>query len=451
MTDFLIVHWFGAIFDLTVAFFLIYKPTRPTATLFAMAFHFMNSQLFTIGMFPWVCLVELPLFYSRNWPRLILQKISFGKIAYDDSIDSIQKDTNKKIPIGRHLLLSSTSQFKDKNLTTTEINEDNNKICDKMLAHNFEWNESEMKQNGDDGRILLSDGDENHHQNVICEKKDMKKMKKFLTHNEKSKSSTSFVNSFDVKKDIKSCDPNENANLEINDGDYSKIESNILAKDQKYVVEKTLTATPESASPSLPRLDTQDDFTIHYYHYNNHGNDNDVNRDKMDDGLNEEYNITKSNIKNLNSSKKNDFTNTLNIKVKNVLSSFLNPFETKTTTQAGGNKNRGKKINPQVSARTKRILSHEVRNGDDDASCFRLTSSPIGHSPHHLLSTHPGGTTTRRNKIAMTFMIIYCGLQLFLPYSHFITKVSWRFFYSLTLRCLEFYNIMSFSLLPLFS
>lgn len=75
MTDLLIIHWFGCIFDLSVAFFLIYERTRPCATIFATAFHLMNSRLFTIGMFPWVCLAELPLFYSVGWPRTTWTKI----------------------------------------------------------------------------------------------------------------------------------------------------------------------------------------------------------------------------------------------------------------------------------------------------------------------------------------------------------------------------------------
>ncbi|XP_055532177.1 vitamin K-dependent gamma-carboxylase [Wyeomyia smithii] len=70
-TDFLIVHWFGCIFDTSVVFFLIYAPTRKLATLFACAFHLMNSRLFHIGMFPWTCLAQLPLYYSFSWPRTI--------------------------------------------------------------------------------------------------------------------------------------------------------------------------------------------------------------------------------------------------------------------------------------------------------------------------------------------------------------------------------------------
>ena len=52
-------------------FWIVYRPTRRIALIFCVAFHLMNSRLFSIGMFPWVCLAELPLFFDRSWPRII--------------------------------------------------------------------------------------------------------------------------------------------------------------------------------------------------------------------------------------------------------------------------------------------------------------------------------------------------------------------------------------------
>lgn len=91
LTDLLIVHWFGCIFDTLVVFFLIYAPTRKTATLFACAFHLMNSRLFHIGMFPWTCLTQLPLYYSVSWPRFVWKKLSF-----DESIEKFTKHQKPK-------------------------------------------------------------------------------------------------------------------------------------------------------------------------------------------------------------------------------------------------------------------------------------------------------------------------------------------------------------------
>ncbi|KAF7997630.1 hypothetical protein HCN44_006201 [Aphidius gifuensis] len=70
-TDYFIVHWFGFIFDLTVGFWMLFDKTRAPAMFFCAAFHFMNSRLFSIGMFPYVCLATMPLFCNVEWPRKI--------------------------------------------------------------------------------------------------------------------------------------------------------------------------------------------------------------------------------------------------------------------------------------------------------------------------------------------------------------------------------------------
>lgn len=76
LIDLIIVHWFTCIFDLTIVIWLIYKPSRIIATIVCALFHLMNSRLFSIGMFPWVCLAELPLFYDRSWPRNVFMKFN---------------------------------------------------------------------------------------------------------------------------------------------------------------------------------------------------------------------------------------------------------------------------------------------------------------------------------------------------------------------------------------
>lgn len=49
MVDLLIVHWFAAIFDFSIAFFMTCELTRVWATPFMLLFHLMNSRLFVIG------------------------------------------------------------------------------------------------------------------------------------------------------------------------------------------------------------------------------------------------------------------------------------------------------------------------------------------------------------------------------------------------------------------
>ncbi|XP_013177632.1 PREDICTED: vitamin K-dependent gamma-carboxylase [Papilio xuthus] len=80
-TDYLIVHWFVFAFDLTVAGWMMWSRSRHVAMIFCALFHLMNSRLFRIGMFPWVCLATMPLFYPFDWPKLmfIYMKDSYTK------------------------------------------------------------------------------------------------------------------------------------------------------------------------------------------------------------------------------------------------------------------------------------------------------------------------------------------------------------------------------------
>ncbi|KAK9870664.1 hypothetical protein WA026_008226 [Henosepilachna vigintioctopunctata] len=66
--DHLIIHWFGFILDLTIGFWMLIEITRPVAMVFCALFHLMNSRMFSIGMFPYVCLATMPLFCQENWP-----------------------------------------------------------------------------------------------------------------------------------------------------------------------------------------------------------------------------------------------------------------------------------------------------------------------------------------------------------------------------------------------
>lgn len=67
--DYWIVHVTGFTLDLTIGFWMFLDATRPVAFIFCAMFHLMNSRLFTIGMFPYVCLATMPLFCHNDWPR----------------------------------------------------------------------------------------------------------------------------------------------------------------------------------------------------------------------------------------------------------------------------------------------------------------------------------------------------------------------------------------------
>ncbi|KAM9841200.1 vitamin K-dependent gamma-carboxylase [Aulostomus maculatus] len=69
LVNLLVVHGGGLILDLTAGFLLFFDATRPYVFFFVTYFHCMNSQLFSIGMFPYAMMATSPLFCYADWPR----------------------------------------------------------------------------------------------------------------------------------------------------------------------------------------------------------------------------------------------------------------------------------------------------------------------------------------------------------------------------------------------
>jgi vitamin K-dependent gamma-carboxylase len=65
----------GLFLDLLVVPLLLIPFTRPFAFLAAFSFHYMNSKLFTIGIFPWLALGTALLFFPPDWPRRLIRRI----------------------------------------------------------------------------------------------------------------------------------------------------------------------------------------------------------------------------------------------------------------------------------------------------------------------------------------------------------------------------------------
>ncbi|ALC43337.1 GC [Drosophila busckii] len=66
LIDLLIIHWFTAIFDLTIAFFMTCEKTRWWVTPFMISFHLMNSRLFSIGYNNWTNGL-----YGYSWDMMV--------------------------------------------------------------------------------------------------------------------------------------------------------------------------------------------------------------------------------------------------------------------------------------------------------------------------------------------------------------------------------------------
>lgn len=70
---------YGALFlDLFVVFLLLFRRTRIFGFVGLLVFHFMNSRLFGIGIFPWTMIVATMLFFQAAWPRQMWTDIRSG-------------------------------------------------------------------------------------------------------------------------------------------------------------------------------------------------------------------------------------------------------------------------------------------------------------------------------------------------------------------------------------
>lgn len=59
----------GLLIDLLAVPLLCWKPTRIIMYAVLLTFHLLNSLLFTIGLFPWLMMVETLIFFPPDWPR----------------------------------------------------------------------------------------------------------------------------------------------------------------------------------------------------------------------------------------------------------------------------------------------------------------------------------------------------------------------------------------------
>jgi hypothetical protein len=67
--------WFGAFFDTSIVFFLLWKRTRWPAYALLVLFHLATWVLFNIGMFPWIMIVTALLLFPADWPRRCLARL----------------------------------------------------------------------------------------------------------------------------------------------------------------------------------------------------------------------------------------------------------------------------------------------------------------------------------------------------------------------------------------
>lgn len=72
-----VFSWVGALYDLSVAFLLLNRRTRPWAYLLVVAFHLLTHLLFNIGLFPFIMISSTLIFFSADWHRRALGGLGY--------------------------------------------------------------------------------------------------------------------------------------------------------------------------------------------------------------------------------------------------------------------------------------------------------------------------------------------------------------------------------------
>lgn len=69
------IAWGGLALDLLAVPALLWRPTRVPMTVALVTFHLMNAWMFTIGVFPWLMILALGLFYPPDWPVRLADRV----------------------------------------------------------------------------------------------------------------------------------------------------------------------------------------------------------------------------------------------------------------------------------------------------------------------------------------------------------------------------------------
>ncbi|QAA81140.1 HTTM domain-containing protein [Aequorivita sp. H23M31] len=104
-----IFSWSGAIYDLTIPFLLLYKPTRWFAFALVVIFHVLTRVLFPIGMFPFIMIVSSLIFFDAGVHQRIIRFIS--RLFRIDYSRIISKTNEKSYRYKRSLALPVVGIF----------------------------------------------------------------------------------------------------------------------------------------------------------------------------------------------------------------------------------------------------------------------------------------------------------------------------------------------------
>lgn len=64
--------WFAFLFDTTIIGFMLWRRARPLAFLVILVFHWFTHLFFNIGLFPFIMVLSVLIFFDADWPRKLL-------------------------------------------------------------------------------------------------------------------------------------------------------------------------------------------------------------------------------------------------------------------------------------------------------------------------------------------------------------------------------------------
>ena len=97
-----LMSWGGFLFDISIAWFLLFRRTRPFAFVAVIAFHTITRALFPIGMFPFIMVLSAMVFFSPDWPRRL-----FGRAAQPVSAPALAATPLARFAIGAAVAFSA--------------------------------------------------------------------------------------------------------------------------------------------------------------------------------------------------------------------------------------------------------------------------------------------------------------------------------------------------------
>jgi hypothetical protein len=101
------------LFDLFIVPALLWRKTRPWAFVTVILFHLINSQLFSIGVFPWLGIAATTIFFEPSWPRDAIRWIRkrFGRETAAAAAQIDPQLHQPSSPLARRIIVSALAIY----------------------------------------------------------------------------------------------------------------------------------------------------------------------------------------------------------------------------------------------------------------------------------------------------------------------------------------------------